>query len=227
MGATAHEIKLSKKEELTMTMAAINPPSTPDAVAHYVESGIRNGEFAAGEKIKEQYLVDKLNVSRGTVREALIKLQELRVVEKRPRKGCFVAQSDPNDALAALALLKPILALSLNAMDKRAKQALGSRLSSYLSQSRKATTSDVHGQRILLYNAIIDYSDNYLSKQIAIPVINTLKNLPTDEVWISPSEVFSSRIEFTKAITLLKLNSDDIDGFISEIVDNHRAAVEG
>lgn len=55
---------------------------------------ITSGEYPAGSKLVEEDLSRELGVSRGPLREALLRLEERRLVERRPYSGTRVAPID-------------------------------------------------------------------------------------------------------------------------------------
>lgn len=67
------------------------PPTLTAATAQNIQEAILRGDFAPGDPLRESDLSDKLEVSRGTVREALRLLhQEGALVEIIPHRGAFV-----------------------------------------------------------------------------------------------------------------------------------------
>jgi DNA-binding GntR family transcriptional regulator len=66
------------------------PPRTiPEQIADHLGTAILRGEYAAGERIREQELADLHGVSRGPVREAIRSLHKSGLVEFRPRRGAY------------------------------------------------------------------------------------------------------------------------------------------
>lgn len=53
------------------------------------------GEYPPGRRLVENDLLKSFGVSRTPLREALIQLASLGLVEKRPRRGAFVAEINP------------------------------------------------------------------------------------------------------------------------------------
>ena len=51
-------------------------------------------EYKPGDSINEKHLIEEFNVSRTPVREAIIKLSQIGLLEIRPRIGTFVTQID-------------------------------------------------------------------------------------------------------------------------------------
>ena len=64
-------------------------------IAIHVRRQITGGELLHGEKLPpERAFAEQFGVSRGTVRNALRRLEEARFVEKRPGSGTYVTYSD-------------------------------------------------------------------------------------------------------------------------------------
>lgn len=66
------------------------PRSLPEQIADECGSLIMSGAFRGGERITEQELAERFDVSRGPVRESLRLLEKRRLVELRPRRGVYV-----------------------------------------------------------------------------------------------------------------------------------------
>jgi DNA-binding GntR family transcriptional regulator len=85
-----------------------NEIQLPDRIAEYLAEKIIRMEFKPGQRIPEANLAQELNVSRGSVREALHILNKQFLVEFFPRRGAVVANlsvkfvEDLYDALNAL-----------------------------------------------------------------------------------------------------------------------------
>ncbi len=63
----------------------------PDAVAHHIREAILDGEFKPGDRLPpERELAEHLRVTRSSVREALKKLEQLRLVEIQQGSGIRV-----------------------------------------------------------------------------------------------------------------------------------------
>lgn len=65
----------------------MNYMSLKDHVYEYISESIKDGSLKPGDKINEQHLSDKLNVSRTPVREALIQLAAEGLLDAEPRRG--------------------------------------------------------------------------------------------------------------------------------------------
>ncbi len=80
-------------------------------------SGLRHmiatGRLVAGQRIPpESELCDELDVSRGSLREAIRMLAALRVIEPRHGSGTYVSQLRPEDIIRSLSLTVDLLPLA-------------------------------------------------------------------------------------------------------------------
>lgn len=71
--------------------------SLTEQIAQYLEQRIILGEMKPSERIQELRVAAELEVSRGSVREALLILQRRHLVEIYPRRGAVVASITPQD----------------------------------------------------------------------------------------------------------------------------------
>jgi DNA-binding GntR family transcriptional regulator len=86
------------------------PPTLTAAAAKNIRDEIVNGRLMPGEPLHEVELSRQLNISRGTVREALRLLQQDGLVEVIPYRGAFVAKLSPHkvkEIYSLRALLEP------------------------------------------------------------------------------------------------------------------------
>lgn len=60
-----------------------------------IENGIVTGDFQPGERLDETQLANRFGVSRTPVREALMQLGAIGLVEIRPRRGAVVVELGP------------------------------------------------------------------------------------------------------------------------------------
>lgn len=68
------------------------PDSLAEQIARYLAEHIIRGELKAGERIQEQKVTQALNVSRGSVREALLILERRHLIVILPRRGAQVTE---------------------------------------------------------------------------------------------------------------------------------------
>lgn len=80
-----------------MMVQRIEKVTLLDQVAGHLRELILNGDLAPGAHLREVELARQLGVSRGSLREALIKLEGEGLVASSPGRGTFVAQLQEND----------------------------------------------------------------------------------------------------------------------------------
>lgn len=61
-------------------------------IRSYIQEQIASGRFKAGDRIVETQLAKELNVSQAPVREAILELAAMGLLEERPYSGSFVRQ---------------------------------------------------------------------------------------------------------------------------------------
>lgn len=71
------------------------PESLSEQIAQHLGQRIITGDLQPGERIQELRVAGDLNVSRGSVREALLILQRRHLVEIFPRRGAVVSRLTP------------------------------------------------------------------------------------------------------------------------------------
>ena len=71
------------------------PESLSEQIAQHLGQRIITGQLKPGERIQELKIAGELDVSRGSVREALLILERRHLIEIYPRRGAVVSQLTP------------------------------------------------------------------------------------------------------------------------------------
>lgn len=66
-------------------------------IRNYIQHQIASGRFQAGDRIVETQLAKELNVSQAPVREAILELAAMGLLEERPYSGSFVRKLTAED----------------------------------------------------------------------------------------------------------------------------------
>ena len=66
--------------------------SLSEQIARHISEQIIRGELVEGERIQELRIASELDVSRGSVREALLILERTQLIEIFPRRGAIVSE---------------------------------------------------------------------------------------------------------------------------------------
>jgi len=92
--------------------------SLTEQIAQYLGNQIINGQLKAGDRIQELRIAEELNVSRGSVREALLILERRHLIHILPRRGAVVAEMTESEVRALYELWFLLLdKVSRNAVD--------------------------------------------------------------------------------------------------------------
>ena len=92
------------------------PDSLSEQIAHHLAERIIRGELAPGERIQEQKVTQALNVSRGSVREALLILERRHLIAILPRRGAHVTHLDERNVRSLCSLMGEFYTLLGNAV---------------------------------------------------------------------------------------------------------------
>jgi DNA-binding GntR family transcriptional regulator len=95
------------------------PDSLSEQIADYLAERIIRGELAPGERIQEQKVTQALNVSRGSVREALLILERRHLVAILPRRGAHVIKLDERSVRSLCNLMGEFYILLGNAVAQK------------------------------------------------------------------------------------------------------------
>lgn len=87
------------------------PDSLAEQIAHHLAERIIRGELKPGERIQEQKVTAALNVSRGSVREALLILERRHLIVILPRRGAQVSVLTPHNITSLCALMSELYIL--------------------------------------------------------------------------------------------------------------------
>ncbi|MCI3946452.1 GntR family transcriptional regulator [Pseudomonas syringae] len=92
------------------------PDSLAEQIAHHLAERIIRGELKPGERIQEQKVTQALNVSRGSVREALLILERRHLVVILPRRGAQVTVLNAHNVTSLCSLMSELYILLANAV---------------------------------------------------------------------------------------------------------------
>lgn len=95
------------------------PDSLAEQIAHYLAERIIRGELKERERIQEQKVTQALNVSRGSVREALLILERRHLIVILPRRGAQVSELTAHHVASLYALSIELYAMLARAVIER------------------------------------------------------------------------------------------------------------
>ncbi|MEY9998849.1 GntR family transcriptional regulator [Sinorhizobium fredii] len=93
-----------------------------------IENAILSNEFGPGERLDEMVLASRFGVSRTPVREALMQLNAIGLIEIRPRRGAVVIDPGPHriyEMFEVMAELEGLAgSLAARRLDEQSRQAI-------------------------------------------------------------------------------------------------------
>ncbi|WP_232778599.1 GntR family transcriptional regulator [Carbonactinospora thermoautotrophica] len=121
-----------------------------DAVAVNIRQAILAGRFAPGQQLREVELAQELQVSRGPVREALIRLEQEGLVQVRWHRGATVVRLSLADAEEVYTLRAALETLAVRFAVLRATDAEIDELEALVNQMQEAVDAGRHRELIEL-----------------------------------------------------------------------------
>ena len=91
----------------------------PEQIAERIFAAIANGEYAPGDRIREETLTEQFEVSRGPVREALRILEKDSVVRILPNRGAFVTQLSIKEVSDIFEIRRDLVGAMVRRLDHR------------------------------------------------------------------------------------------------------------
>lgn len=115
------------------------PDSLAEQIARHLADRIIRGELKPAERIQEQKVTQALNVSRGSVREALLILERRHLVAILPRRGAQVTVLDAHKVTSLCTLMSELYIMLAIAVASRWNSE--EELAPFLSIQRRLQTS--------------------------------------------------------------------------------------
>lgn len=98
------------------------PDSLAEQIAQHLAERIIRGELKPGERIQEQKVTQALNVSRGSVREALLILERRHLIVILPRRGAQVTEITAHNVISLCNLMSELYVLLAIAVGRTWKE---------------------------------------------------------------------------------------------------------
>lgn len=97
-------------------------------IIRWIQTGISEGSLGPGSRLDEQSIAARFGVSKTPVREALIRLSALGIVELRQRRGAIIAKMEVDQVVAMFEFMTGLEATAARLAATRMPQALRSQL---------------------------------------------------------------------------------------------------
>jgi DNA-binding GntR family transcriptional regulator len=109
------------------TSEHLAPPTLPrglaNSVAEWIRENILTGQFASGVQLREAEIARRLDVSRGPVREALLRLEREGLVQTQWHRGATVTSLSADDAAELTSLRAALDSVAVPLVVTRAEPA--------------------------------------------------------------------------------------------------------
>ena len=144
---------------------------TSDTLRREIEDDIEHGRLSPGDKLDEQTLAERFDVSRTPAREALLQLAAAGIVRLVPRQGAVVSSVSPQLAIGMVEVLTALEAEAAGLAARRMSAAEKAQLTK-LHQASQAAVKRLDSAAYIknnaaFHSAIYDGSRNeFLSEQI-------------------------------------------------------------
>jgi len=184
--------------------------SAVDHVVHVLRNAIRAGQFVPGQRLVEPDLIERLEVGRSSLREALRRLEAEGVVEIQQFRGARVRQMSREDVLELneiRAVLEGYAAASAaQRIDAAGRKALGD-LERKIDRGRSPLAQSYSDYNTHFHDLILRLGDHvHLPNFIAQTQLAVFR-LQFDRVLLTPSRMKRSRAEH-RAIVKAILKGD-------------------
>ncbi len=147
--AAAFPANLSKG----LTTALGDAHSVTDQIVQAVTQAIVEHRLLPGTKLVEQTIGDRFGVSRTIVRQALFRLQQIKLVTQEPARGTFVAQPSATEAREVFAVRRMIEGQMLRDLIRQASAADLKLLKAHIKAEQQAVQRlDVAQRTTLLFD---------------------------------------------------------------------------
>jgi DNA-binding GntR family transcriptional regulator len=140
-------------------------PSATDKVTEAITRGIRAGTFVPGQHLLEPELTRRLNISRGSLREALKHLAAAGIVTLSRYRGAYIGILDRKSVLDLLDVLEPLarLAARLAAQNCDTEEKRGRIMEAAAAleaADKRGSRAAYLEQRKLFYDTMVEISGN-------------------------------------------------------------------
>jgi DNA-binding GntR family transcriptional regulator len=138
--------------------------SMTSVLKHEIEQLVLNGHFSGGERLNENTLATRFQVSRGPIREACRALAESGLLELIPNRGVFVRSVSEEEALDAYevraALFGLAARLAASRIDKAKLDALDEMIDAMDKMAEQESLDAYYPLNLQLHQAILAASGN-------------------------------------------------------------------
>ncbi len=190
-----------------------------DYIVEQLRTAIAKGELLPGQKLRQEELAARFQISSTPVREALRKLEAEGLVTSIPHQGVFVSRVDPAEmeerykirAMLETYALREAMARLKNAPD-RLEQLLNDLEEYHAAMDeaiREARSGDIIQLNYDLHLCIYEEAKMPLLKQM---IQDLWKHFPFSALWYVPGRAAQSRDEHAELFQAIRHKNSDLAG---------------
>jgi DNA-binding GntR family transcriptional regulator len=189
-----------------------------ESVLQEIIEAIVTNRLRPGEKLVETRLADQLGVSRGPVREAFRRMEQMGLVEKFPYRGAFVSALTKQDVEELHTVRESLECLAAQLLAERRDPQAIEKLESIVSEMGQADISSDRRQMIALdvdfHNALIELTEHKLLYEIWQIVGVRLRRflyLKGERLYRTPAEAVKIHEPILKAIAAGEVKQAELE----------------
>ena len=181
--------------------------SSPDKVVEAISRGILARRFCAGHRLVEADLANSLNVSRGTVREALKKLAAQGVVRLSPHRGAAIRPLGRREAEELVLVLEVLCGLAGRLAAQNIAQGKARERFKAASDLLTGTSSEIGAEQFLVnranyYAVMLGIADNAeLNRLMPVPQIHLFRS--QFQSFLRPKDIRDMQKEYREVGTAI------------------------
>ena len=186
--------------------------SSPDKVVEAINKGILTRRFGAGHRLVEADLANSLNVSRGTVREALKKLAAQGVVRLSPHRGAAIRPLSRLEAEKLVVVLEVLCGLAArlaaaNISVSKGRERFRAVSEALVSSALTMGSDQFLANRAHYYAVILDIADNpELNRLMPVPQIHLFRS--QFQSYLRPKDITEMRKEYCDISAAILLGNE-------------------
>lgn len=177
------------------TLQHIERGDLVDVVVEQLIRAIVEGRVKPGDQLVETEVGEQLGVSRGPVREAIRRLEQMGVVEKIPYRGAFVNVLTSHDVEELHDLREPLEGLAARLVAEKKGAEAAAILDRIIKDMRAANPADDPSIMVALdagfHDTLIELSDHKLLQELWVTIsvrLHSFLLLKQERMYGSPSE---------------------------------------
>jgi len=144
------------------------------SVLQNISEAIVIGRLQPGHKLVETQLAEQLGVSRGPIREAIRRLEQMGLVEKIPYRGAFVSQLTDYDIEELYSVRESLEGLAARLLAQRQDERVVASLNAIINSMSQAAEAGDESKIVTLdadfHDSLISLCDHKLLNEIWEPV---------------------------------------------------------